>query len=150
MPRGPYVGVMAVYHLPAVYDGALTSGLLHSLGHVAFMGAGLVYWWHLLWPIRSRPLLGGDGPVFYMSSTKILVAPWSSVSPSRPTASARATAAMTSCWRMTPLDDHHVAGRLMAIEQSLVMGVGAGLPLPPDAREGRSRICLGGAPQRTT
>ena len=36
-----------------------------------FAAAGLLYWWHLLSPIRSRLRLGGMGPVLYMASTKI-------------------------------------------------------------------------------
>ena len=43
------------------------------LEHLSFAAAGLLYWWHLLSPIRSRLRLGGMGPVLYMASTKVLV-----------------------------------------------------------------------------
>ena len=46
---------------------------MHTLEHLSFAAAGLLYWWHLLSPIRSRLRLGGMGPVAYMASTKILV-----------------------------------------------------------------------------
>ena len=45
---------------------------MHVLEHISFKGAGALYWWHLLSPIRSRRL-GGMGPVVYMAATKVLV-----------------------------------------------------------------------------
>ena len=56
-----------------MYDAALEHGGIHVLEHLTFAAAGLLYWWHLLSPIRSRLRLGGLGPVLYMASTKILV-----------------------------------------------------------------------------
>ena len=46
---------------------------VHTLEHLSFAAAGLLYWWHLLSPIRSRLRLGGMGPVAYMAITKLLV-----------------------------------------------------------------------------
>jgi cytochrome c oxidase assembly factor CtaG len=105
-----------------MYDAALANGYVHTLEHLSFGAAGLLYWWHLLSPIRSRMRLGGMGPILYMASTKILVgllgillafAPhllydyhWQGEK-----------------WGLTALDDQHVAGLVMALEQSIVMGV---------------------------
>ncbi len=68
-----YVGAMWIWHIPAMYDAALDHSFVHTLEHLTFAAAGLLYWWHLLSPIRSRLRLGGMGPVGYMASTKILV-----------------------------------------------------------------------------
>ena len=56
-----------------MYEAALEHWFVHVLEHLTFAAAGLLYWWHLLSPIRSRLRLGGLGPVLYMASTKILV-----------------------------------------------------------------------------
>ena len=68
-----YVGVMWAWHVPALYDAALEHPLVHAFEHTCFMAAGLLYWWHLLSPIRSRYRLSGMGPIVYMLSTKMLV-----------------------------------------------------------------------------
>ena len=64
---------MWFWHVPALYDAALEHASVHVLEHVMFLSAGLLYWWHLLSPIRSRLLTGIMGPVVYMLSTKFAV-----------------------------------------------------------------------------
>src|SRR4029453_13702174 len=68
-----YVGAMWLWHVPALYDAALDHSLVHVLEHLSFAAAGLLYWWHLLSPIRSRMRLAGMGPIAYMAITKLLV-----------------------------------------------------------------------------
>jgi cytochrome c oxidase assembly factor CtaG len=118
-----YVGAMWAWHLPALYDAALRHPLVHVLEHLCLAGAGLLYWWHLLSPIRSRMRLGGMGPILYMASTKVLVGFLGillAFSPNRLYDAYGADG--VSRWGLTPLDDQHVAGALMGVEQSLVMG----------------------------
>jgi cytochrome c oxidase assembly factor CtaG len=39
-----------IWHLPALFEAALSSDLAHSLQHVCFLGAALLYWTSLLRP----------------------------------------------------------------------------------------------------
>jgi putative membrane protein len=50
---GLFVATMAVWHLPALYDAALSSTGIHYVEHVLFLGTGLVFWSRL---IESPPL----------------------------------------------------------------------------------------------
>jgi cytochrome c oxidase assembly factor CtaG len=119
-----YVGAMWLWHIPFMYNAALRNGNVHVLEHLSFGAAGLLYWWHLLSPIRSRLRLGGMGPVLYMASTKILVGFLGILLAFSPDLlyGFYDTHGATR-WGLTPLNDQHVAGLVMALEQSIVMGI---------------------------
>jgi putative membrane protein len=117
-----YVGAMWLWHVPALYDAALAHPLVHTLEHLCFGAAGLLYWWHLLSPIRSRMRLAGMGPILYMGSTKLLVGFLGILLAFSPELLYSYDWSGTK-WGLTPLDDQHVAGLVMALEQSIVMGI---------------------------
>jgi len=118
-----YVGAMWLWHVPAMYNAALEHSAVHVLEHLSFAAAGLLYWWHLLSPIRSRMRLGGIGPILYMASTKLLVGFLGILLTFTPTLLYDYYEAGGTRWGLSPLEDQHVAGLVMALEQSLVMGV---------------------------
>jgi putative membrane protein len=117
-----YVGAMWAWHVPALYDAALERPFVHTLEHLSFAAAGLLYWWHLLSPIRSRMRLGGMGPILYMASTKVLVGFLGVLLAFSPDL-LYAYAWEGTKWGLSPIDDQHVAGLVMALEQSIVMGI---------------------------
>ncbi len=118
-----YIGMMFLWHVPTMYDLALAHPFIHVLEHVCFAVAGGLYWWHLLSPIKGRMHLRGMGPVMYMVITKLFVGmigvalifapasfyPWYSEHP--------------AYWGLSPHTDQAMAGGVMALEQSVVMGV---------------------------
>ncbi len=117
-----YIGMMGLWHVPRMYDLALAHGDIHVLEHLCFLTAGTLYWWHLLSPIRARMALTGMGAIVYMAVTKFFVGvigiilafsthslyPWYQDHP--------------HYWGMSARVDQNVAGVLMALEQSLIMG----------------------------
>jgi putative membrane protein len=117
-----YVGAMWLWHVPTMYNAALEHSMIHVLEHLSFAVAGLIYWWHLLSPIRSRMRLAGIGPILYMASTKILVGFLGVLLAFSPDL-LYAYSWSGEKWGLTPLDDQHVAGLVMALEQSIVMGI---------------------------
>jgi cytochrome c oxidase assembly factor CtaG len=120
-----YVGAMWIWHIPFMYEAALRHGGIHVLEHLTFAAAGLLYWWHLLSPIRSRLRLGGLGPVLYMASTKILVGFLGVLLAFSPDVlyDFYVVGPNDTRWGLSPLDDQRVAGLIMALEQSIVMGI---------------------------
>jgi cytochrome c oxidase assembly factor CtaG len=118
-----YAGFMWLWHIPAMYDLALRHDGIHVLEHVCFALAGAFYWWHLLSPIRGRMRLGGMGPVLYMVSTKLLVGLLGLVLAFAPTAIYPFYEHQPHYWGLTPGEDQNMAGLLMALEQSIVMGI---------------------------
>jgi putative membrane protein len=117
-----YVGVMWFWHVPPLYDAALHHDGIHVIEHLSFAAAGGLYWWHLLSPIRSRLRLGGMGPIAYMVSTKVLVGFLGVALAFEPKQLYDYGPGGTR-WGMSPLDDQHVAGLLMGLEQSIIMGI---------------------------
>jgi putative membrane protein len=117
-----YVGAMWLWHVPTMYDAALAHPMVHTLEHLSFGAAGLLYWWHLLSPIRTRLRLGGMGPIMYMASTKILVGFLGILLAFAPDL-LYAYDWTGQKWGLDAIDDQHVAGLIMALEQSIVMGI---------------------------
>ena len=118
-----YVLTMAVWHVPAMYDAALEHPFLHVLEHVSFGIAGGLYWWHLLSPIRARQRLGGMGPVVYMLATKVLVGLLGIMLAFAPDAIYDFYERQPGYWGLSPGTDQAVGGLIMALEQSIVMGI---------------------------
>jgi putative membrane protein len=118
-----YVGVIWTWHIPAAYDVALRHPVVHVLEHITFLVAGSLYWWHLLSPIRARMRLGGMGPVVYMASTKLFVGALGMGLAFAPTALYSYYVHHARVWGFSAHDDQSIAGFIMAVEQSLVMGV---------------------------
>src|SRR5579875_184764 len=118
-----YVIVLWAWHVPAMYDLALRHTGIHALEHLCFSAAGTLYWWHLLSPIRSRQRLTGLGPVAYMVSTKLLVGLLGVVLAFAPASIYPFYAHHPHYWGLSPAEDQSMAGLVMALEQSIVMGV---------------------------
>ncbi|MDX6708917.1 MAG: hypothetical protein QOI48_4763 [Solirubrobacteraceae bacterium] len=118
-----YVVVMCAWHVPAMYDAALEHPVLHVFEHLCFGLAGGLYWWHLLSPIRARRRLGGMGPIVYMLATKVLVGLLGILLAFAPDAIYAFYERQPGYWGLSPHDDQAVGGLIMALEQSIVMGI---------------------------
>jgi putative membrane protein len=117
-----YVAVIWTWHVPEAYDLALRQPFVHVLEHITFVIAGSLYWWHLLSPIRARLRLGGMGPVLYMLSTKLFVGALGMGLAFAPSALYPYYVHHARVWSIGAGEDQSIAGLIMAVEQSLVMG----------------------------
>jgi putative membrane protein len=118
-----YVGVIWAWHIPAAYDLAVSHPTVHVFEHISFVLAGSLYWWHLLSPIRARLRLDGLGPVVYMAATKLFVGALGMGLAFAPSALYPYYVHHARVWGISAIDDQSIAGLIMAVEQSIVMGV---------------------------
>ncbi|MEH3054272.1 MAG: cytochrome c oxidase assembly protein [Patulibacter minatonensis] len=116
-----YVGAMWFWHVPTFYDAAVQHTGVHVTEHVIFTFAGGLYWWHLISPVRDQRQLSGMGAVLYMVTTKVLVGILGIFLTFAP--DALYDVYSTSYWGLTPREDQQLGGALMALEQTVVMGV---------------------------
>ena len=139
--------MMWFWHVPALYDAALEHAAVHVLEHDCFLSAGLLYWWHLLSPIRGRHL-GGMGPVVYMLSTKFAVGLLGIVLTFAPDPLYDYYEQRAPIWGMHRGDDQALAGAIMALEQSIVMGIALAYLFVRALERVRARAGAPRAPER--
>jgi cytochrome c oxidase assembly factor CtaG len=118
-----YVGTVWSWHVPAMYDAALRHPAIHVLEHTSYAVAGSLYWWHLLSPIRGRRRLAGMGPALYMAATKLLVGLLGITLVFASGSLYDFYARHAGYWGLSAHADQELAGGVMALEQSLVMGI---------------------------
>jgi putative membrane protein len=121
-----YIFVMIFWHIPVLYDQALEHPLIHVLEHACFAVAGTMYWWHLLSPIKARQHLAGMGPVMYMVITKLTVGILGILLAFSPHSFYSWYQHHIHYLHLSPTVDQNIAGLVMALEQSIVMGIAVG------------------------
>jgi len=116
-----WLGTMYLWHIPALYDAAVESPLLHALEHASFFAAGIALWWPLVQPIPMRRALTGLQPLGYIAAAKGglaalgLFLAWSS------TAHYPWYEDAPRIWGLSAVEDQNVAGVIMMVEQSLTL-----------------------------
>ena len=118
-----YIVAMWAWHVPAAYDSALENVTVHILEHVVFLSVGFLYWWQLLSPIRSRFRSGAMGPLLYMMSTKIGVGLLGIALTFAPNPLYSYYELREGIFGLSAGVDQQIGGELMALEQTIVMGV---------------------------
>lgn len=116
-----WLGFVYVWHIPALYVGAIDHAPLHALEHMTFFTAGVLVWWPLIQPVPMRRRLTGMAPLVYIFSAKVGLAAlgiyltWSSglVYDHYGT--------VPRVWGLDPTEDQNVGGAMMMVEQSVVL-----------------------------
>ena len=141
-----YIVAMWAWHVPAAYDAALESDMVHIVEHLFFLGVGLLYWWQLLSPIRPRLGDGVMAPLVYMASTKLGVGLLGIALTFAPDPLYGWYEVREQIFGFTALGDQQLGGELMALEQTIVMGIALAVllfrALERSEREQRRREAL--------
>jgi putative membrane protein len=120
---GVWLGLVYLWHVPALYDAALRDPVLHALEHASFFTAGLALWWPLIQPVPMRHRLTGLGSLAYIAVAKAGLAAlglylvWST------TVAYSFYESVPRIWGLSAIEDQNVGGAIMMVEQSLVLVV---------------------------
>jgi len=104
-----WLGIMYLWHVPALYDAATEHSLIHLL------------WWPLIQPVPMRRRLTGLQPIGYIAAAKAglaalgLYLAWST------TALYPYYEQTPRIWGLTPVEDQNIGGVLMMAEQSFTL-----------------------------
>ncbi|HEX5248381.1 MAG TPA: cytochrome c oxidase assembly protein [Gaiellales bacterium] len=117
-----WAAVVAAWHIPAVYDRALTHPALHAVEHLSFVLAGLLAWTQLIDPTGSGRLgitgrLAFTVAMFFAGQllSDALVFSFHAYYPAYADRPGR-------LFGISPLTDQRLAGIVMAAEQLLTLG----------------------------
>jgi putative membrane protein len=97
------------WHIPTLYDAALSNRGVHVLEHVSFLGTAVLFWWAVL----DGGRVGYRYGVLYVFGLALESTVLGALLAFSPAAWYTAHAATTLAWGMTPLDDQQVAGLIM-------------------------------------
>jgi cytochrome c oxidase assembly factor CtaG len=111
---------LCLWHLPALYGGALGSPALHALEHATFIGFGIAMWMPLVGPLPKPAWFGNAARLVYLGAVRLGATALANVfiwsgSPFYPE-----YARGDGRWDVSPLADQSTAGVIMMIEGSLV------------------------------
>jgi len=116
-----WFGLIYFWHIPALYDAAIESSIVHALEHASFFTAGVALWWPLIQPVPMRRRMKGMWPFAYIATAKAglaglgLYLTWSK------TVAYEHYESVPRIWGLTAVEDQNVGGAMMMLEQSVVL-----------------------------
>ena len=116
-----WLGLIYLWHVPALYEAAIESPAVHALEHASFFVAGTAVWWPLIQPVPMRRRMTGLWPFAYIGTAKLGLAflglwlTWSN------TVTYDYYETVPRIWGLSPVEDQNVGGAMMMVEQSLVL-----------------------------
>jgi cytochrome c oxidase assembly factor CtaG len=114
-----FVGSTWAWHTPAFYELALASEVWHYVQHASFLAAALAFWWPVVQPWPSRPLVSPWAIVLYLILADLqntVLSAWLVFS-ERLIYSAYN--AVPRPWQISALDDQAAAGAIMWVPGSV-------------------------------
>jgi putative membrane protein len=111
--------VLAIWHLPPVYNLAMTYHSAHIVQHLMFIAAAVLMWWPIMSPLPELPRLSYPAQMLYCFALSV---PMSLISVYIAYADAllyTAYAAAPRLWGITPLQDQLIGGLVMWIPGGL-------------------------------
>lgn len=105
--------VLAVWHLPFLYEATLRDVLLHVLEHLTFVAAGLLFWWPIIVPSGTRKAMSVVGKIAYLGFAGVPPTILGLAFILSPTVLYPFYAAAPRVTPLSPLDDQLWAGLIM-------------------------------------
>jgi putative membrane protein len=115
-----WIANLILWHVPALYQGALSSEPLHALEHASFLGAGVLMWMALLGPLPKPAWFGNLGRLLYVVVVRFAGAALGNAFMWAGTVFYPDYRAGEASWDIAPLADQGAAGVVMTLEQGIV------------------------------
>ena len=109
-----------VWHLPALYQGAVQNESVHALEHLLFVGCGMAMWMALLGPLPKPAWFGNLARLIYIIVVRLTETVLANALLWSGTVFYPRYAATERDWGISPINDQSAAGAIMMIEGSIV------------------------------
>ncbi len=131
-----------VWHLPPLYQAALTSQAVHALEHTSFVFFGITMWMALLGPLPQPEWFGNGAKLLYVAAVRLAGALLGNVFIWSNKVFYPDYRAGEASWGISPLNDQGIAGTIMMIEGSILTILLFGWLFLKTARESEERQLL--------
>lgn len=115
-----WIANLYVWHLPALYEGAVTSPALHALQHACFIGFGILMWMPIAGPLPVPAWFGGGAQLGYTVVARLAGAGLGNVLMWSGTPLYPVYAPGEAYWGISALSDQGTAGVIMMVESGFV------------------------------
>jgi putative membrane protein len=109
-----------LWHLPALYQGAVQHAGVHALEHMMFVGCGMAMWMALLGPLPKPAWFGNFAKLIYIAAVRLIETVLANVLLWSGTEFYPRYGRTERLWSISPLSDQSAAGAVMMLEGSLV------------------------------
>ena len=116
-----WFGLIYLWHIPALYDAAIESEVVHGLEHASFFTAGIALWWPLIQPVPMRTRMTGLWPFAYIAGAKAGLAALGLYLTWSKGVAFEHYESVPRIWGLTAVEDQNAGGALMMLEQSVVL-----------------------------
>jgi cytochrome c oxidase assembly factor CtaG len=123
------------WHMPLLFDAAVTNEPMHRLQHISFFATAIVFWWAVLW--KSDYGAAAWSLFLTMIHTSILGALMALAPHVLYVAQTRTSMA----WGLTPLEDQQLAGIIMWVPAGTIYAAAAMTMLALWIRGSSERLC---------
>jgi putative membrane protein len=109
-----------VWHVPALYEGAVEHSAVHALEHACFFGAGIVVWLPVLETLPAPEWFGTGPKLAYIAGVRVVETVLGNVFVWSGSVFYGVYDRGDELWGISPLQDQNLAGAVMMVEGSLV------------------------------
>jgi cytochrome c oxidase assembly factor CtaG len=109
-----------VWHLPALYQGALRHSALHALEHATFLGFGIAVWMGLLGPLPKPQWFTNGARLVYIIAVRLIGTVLANAMIFSGTVWYPYYHAGDALWHISPMGDQIAAAGVMMVEESLL------------------------------
>jgi cytochrome c oxidase assembly factor CtaG len=131
-----------LWHLPLLYQGAVSNSAVHALEHICFVSFGMAMWMALLGPLPKPAWFGNGAKIGYIVAVRLIQSVLANALLWSGTVLYPRYAAGERSWGISAVDDQSAAGAIMMIEGSIVTILLFGWLFLRAARESEERQAL--------